>query len=117
MKRLLYRKKQSLKRRRKAISNKEYSEDKECKTRGRKSFVQKVSRVNEVEQTDGKPEIFINKKFDKKSQQEEFSFRVKGTFFMTREQSILKVTFCHTLRIDIHWKSKVFSPKKSVTLT
>ena len=116
MRNIVYKKKQSIEHRRKLISIAENSEDKECKTYVRKSFVYIVSKAETAGEVNA-PEIFIKKRFDTKSLVERFSFRVKGSFYLTREQSLFKVDFCHTLRINILWKSKIFSPKKSVTLT
>ena len=117
MRNITYKKKQSLEHRRKLISICENSEDKECKTYVRKSFVYIVSKAEAVEENPNPPEIFIKKRFDTKSLTERFSFRVKGSFYLNQERTLFKVNFCHTLRINIIWKSKIFSPKKSVTLT
>ena len=117
MRNIIYKKKQSLEHRRKLISICENSEDKECKTYVRKSFVYIVSKAEGMEEIPNPPEIFIKKRFDTKSLVERFSFKVKGSFYLTKERILFKVNFCHTLRINIIWKSKIFSPKKSVTLT
>ncbi|MDZ4242793.1 MAG: hypothetical protein U1D99_08195, partial [Candidatus Omnitrophota bacterium] len=63
------------------------------------------------------PEVYIRKRFNTRTCEEQFSFRVKGHFYIAQERTQLKVDFCHTLRIHILWKSKLFSPKKPVTLT
>ena len=117
MRNIIYKKKQSLEHRRKLISICENTEDKECKTYVRKSFIYIVSKAEAVEEHPKPPEIFIKKRFDTQSLTERFSFRVKGSFYLNQERNLLKVNFCHTLRINIIWKSKIFSPKKSVTLT
>ena len=117
MRNITYKKKQSVQHRRKLISICENSEDKECKTYVRKSFIYIVSKAEGMEEQLKAPEVFIKKRFDTKSLTERFSFRVKGAFYINQERNLLKVNFCHTLRINIIWKSKLFSPKKSVTLT
>ena len=117
MRDILYKKRQSLKNHRKMISINEHSEDKECKTHVRKSFIYIVKGVAKVDGAVSQPDIYIKKFFDTKSGREDFSFRVKGAFFMTRGHGIFKIHFCHTLKINITWKNKVFSPNKSVTLT
>lgn len=106
----------SLLNRSKAISVSESSEDKECKTYVRKNFVYIVSPEVQPEEDISQPDIFIKKSYDTKTKEERFSFRVKGSFYITRERSIYKVSFCHSLNINIAWKAKIFSPK-SVTLT
>ncbi|MCK5581102.1 MAG: hypothetical protein KAJ18_07495 [Candidatus Omnitrophica bacterium] len=117
MKEILYKKRQSIKNRRKAISVNEYSEDKECKTHVSKGFVYIANRIKKAESKPVTPELFIRKSFDTKEMQEKFSFKVKGAFFITRGRHLFRVNFCHMLRIDISWKNKNFSPKKSATLT
>ena len=106
----------SLLNRSKAISVSESSEDKECKTYVRKNFVYIVSPDVDAQEEIAQPDIFIKKSYDSKTKEERFSFRVKGSFFITRERAFYKVSFCHSLNINITWKVKIFSPK-SVTLT
>ncbi len=117
MREILYRKKQSLKTRRKIISLSERAEDTECRTHVRKSFVYIVTKVTEVKETLAQPEVFVKKAFNTKTKEENFSFRVKGSFYMNRDRVLFKIDFCHSLRIRIVWKTKNLSPKKSVTLT
>lgn len=116
MRQIEYKKRQSLKHRRKMIAITERAEDKDCRTHVRKSFVYVVRRVDHIEHTPD-PEIYIQKQLDTKLNIERFCFRVKGSFYMTRERHTFKVEFCHTLKINIVWKKINFSPKKSVTLT
>ena len=117
MRKILYKKMTSLLNRSKAISVSESSEDKECKTYVRKNFVYIVSPDAHPEMEEiNPPDIYIKKSYDTKTKEERFSFRVKGCFFITREQAFFKVCFCHSLNINITWKAKIFSPK-SVTLT
>ncbi len=117
MRQILYKKKHSVRHRSKMISISEQNEDSECRTRVRKSFVYIVTRVDEIAKSIADPEIFIKKSFDSKLLSERFSFRVRGAFFMTQDRYLFKVEFCHTLKINIIWFNKSFSPKKSVTLT
>ena len=100
----------------KAISVSESSEDKECRTYVRKNFVYIVSPDVEPQQEISQPDIYIKKSYDTNTKEERFSFRVKGAFFITRDRLFYKVSFCHSLNINIVWKTKIFSPK-SVTLT
>ena len=95
----------------------EFCEDQDCRTHVRKSFVYIVTGAHQGESPIENPQIYVKKFFDTKLQHEKFSFRVKGAFYMTKDRVIYRVDFCHTLKIDIHWKNKIFSPKKSVTLT
>ena len=117
MKKVLYKKRQSLKHRRKVIAMHEFCEDQDCRTHVRKSFVYIVTSAHHGESPVESPQVYVRKFYDTKLHHEKFSFRVKGAFYMTKDRAIFRVDFCHTLKIDIHWKNKIFSPKKSVTLT
>ena len=117
MKTIEYKKKYSLKHRRKVISINENNEDKDCKTYVHKSFVYVVVQVPQMSEPLGEPHIFIRKNFSTQSQQETVFFKVKGAFYINRGRDIFKVHFCHALRIHIAWKHKIFSPQKSGTLT
>ncbi len=116
MREILFKNMTSVKNRRKAISVVERAEDKECKTHVRKSFVYVITPELRVEQEASQPEIKIRKCYNSKTREEKFTFRVKGYFFISKELSFVRVNFSHTLKINIHWKTKVFSPK-SATLT
>jgi len=117
MREIKYRKQTSIKHKRKAIQLSERSEDKECLTHVRKNFVYMVNpHEGDQQPTLTPPEIYIRKAYDSKKREERFSFRVKGAFYITRNNSYLRVEFCHSLNIEIHWKTKDFSPK-SVILT
>ncbi len=117
MRTIEYKKRHSLKHRRKVISMNENIEDKDCKTRVHKSFVYLVAPAAEVREALPAPQIYIRKRFNSKTKEENFAFKVKGAFYMTRDRGVLKVDFCHALRISIVWKNKIFSPNKSETLT
>ncbi len=116
MRKILYRRSTSLHNRTKAISVAETSEDKECKTLVKKTFVYLVSPNVEVQAPSSQPEIHIKKSYDTKTKEEKFGFKVKGLFYLTRNQIFYRVNFCHSLNIHITWKPKVIS-SKSVTLT
>ena len=110
MRKIMYKKRTTPKDRRKLMSIIEHSEDKECKTYVRKNFTYIVT----IEEKVGKlsdPEIFITKFRDEKTKLEKFSFRVKGTFYLTTDECIAKVRFCHKLNIVLKWKSKALFPK------
>jgi len=117
MREIAYRRKQSLKYRRKVIGIHESTQERDCTTRVRKNFVYILTPVRHVQPSMEKPQIFIRKAFNTAQRQEKFLFRVKGAFFMARERNIFRVDFCHTLKIGIVWNKDAFSPKKSATLT
>ncbi len=117
MKTIEYKKRHSIKHRRKVISINENNEDKDCKTHVHKSFVYVVKEVPHITEALPEPHVFIRKKFDSPTQRESFAFKVKGAFYINRGRHVFKVNFCHALRIDIAWKYKIFSPQKSETLT
>ncbi len=94
----------------------EDKEDKDCITKIRKSFVYVLTPVVAEAQTPAEPHIKIRKSFDTKTRDEKFSFRIKGSIYVDHNRRLIRVDYCHGLRIHLKWKTKVFSPKKSVTM-
>ncbi len=117
MRTILYKKRHSLKDRRKMMSICETSDEQDCKTSVRKHFVYLVTTENQVEPKLEPPRIDITKCVNTKTREERFHFRVKGYFFMARDNNLFRVRFCHSLHISITWKPGKFSPQKSATLT
>ena len=118
MKRVLFRKRINLKKRVKTFSIYSKTEDQECKTQVRKGFSYAVDWAKEDRPPEPKaPLIFIKKSFNTKKRVETFSFHVKGYFYVNYNRELMRVRFSHTLDIEIQWKAKYFSPKKSVSLT
>ena len=109
MREVLYRNLTSLKNKRKVISVSDKSENKNISTHIHRTFIYVVS--NEVEAVEDLPApVFcITKNFNTKTKEEKFSFRVKGIFYVTNDESFLRVNFCHSLRIDIIPKPKMTS--------
>ncbi len=99
----------------KKIIIREKGEDAQCATDVRKSFVFLAQPV--MTATDpAAPVVNIKKSFDSIAQIEKFTFRVKGYFFINHHRQLVRMNYCHTLKIALRWKSKIASPKKSVTL-
>ena len=99
----------------KAITLREHTEEDECVTDVRKNFIYVAAEVTH-EEKQGEPQVHIKKSFDSISRDEKFSFRVKGYFYVNHSRRLMKVDYCHTLRINLHWKVKTSSPKKTVTM-
>ena len=117
MKKVLFRKRINLKKRIKTFSIYSKTEDQECKTQVRKGFAYTVDWAKEDNPVSKPPLIFIRKSFDTQKKVETFAFHVKGYFYIRYKRELMRVRFCHTLDIEIQWKVKDFSPKKSVSLT
>ena len=117
MREVLYKKQQSLAKKRKVISICESSEEKDYKTRVRKNFIYVVTKERQVNPNVVEPHIYITKQINSRTKEEKFFFRVKGAFYMAQEDCVFKVDFRHSLNILIQWNKENFSPKKSVTLT
>ncbi len=117
MKHVIFRNRTSQEHHRKMISIDEFAQDKDAKTHVRKSFLYQVNVVENGDFEEKSPEMFIQKRIDTKKQFEEFCFRTKGSFCISNGAQVVRVEFSHALKIQLHWKHKVFSPKKSVTLT
>ncbi|OGX06039.1 MAG: hypothetical protein A2Z88_02870 [Omnitrophica WOR_2 bacterium GWA2_47_8] len=116
MREILYKKRQSLAKRRKVISICESSQEKEYKTRVKKNFIYLVTKERQINPQLAEPHIYVTKQINSKKKEEKFFFRVKGAFYMAQEDCLYKVDFRHSLNILIQW-NKDFSPKKSATLT
>jgi hypothetical protein len=99
----------------KVITLREHTDEKECVTDVRKNFIYLATEA-QSEEKQPTPRVFIRKSFDSVSRDEKFFFRVKGVFYVNHSRQIVQVDYCHTLRINLHWKVKVNSPKKTVTM-
>jgi hypothetical protein len=99
----------------KVITLREHADEKECVTDVRKNFIYLATEA-QSEEKQPVPQVHIAKSFDSVLRAEKFSFRVKGFFYVNHSRRLMKVAYCHTLRINLHWKTKVSSPKKTVTM-
>jgi len=116
MREILFKNMTSLERRKRTLSISERSEDKDCQTHVKKSFIYLISARETIDEVLGAPVIYIRKSRSIKTQQEYFSFRIKGCFYLAKDQSFFKVRFCHCLKIHILWKTKQLSSPKPATL-
>lgn len=117
MKKLTFQKNADLKQGIKSISLGQEIDDKDCVTKVTKGFNYKVSRTPELNLNQEKPVVRIFKSRDSQRQTESFRFDVRGEFYIVKQRMIYRVSFHHHLHIEIKWKIKIFSPKKSVVLT
>ena len=117
MKNIIFKKNIDAEDKTKSLSIAQKFEDKECKTEIQKSFRYAVlgAEINAPQACE--PQVYITKSFDSKKKVEMFSFQVIGSFYITHNRLLWRVEFHHTLDIKIHWKEKIFSPKKSEVLT
>jgi len=99
----------------KAIILREHAEEKECVTDVRKNFIYLATEAQN-EEKQSIPQVHIAKSFDSVRHNEKFSFRVKGFFYVNHSRRLMKVDYCHTLKINLHWKTKASTPKKIVTM-
>jgi vacuolar-type H+-ATPase subunit E/Vma4 len=116
MKQVLHTSRAAFHNRAKIIKIVESSEDQECSTKVRKTFVYVLSAVVDESEKLPDPQIKIRKSFDTKTREEKFSFRIKGGIYLNHNRRLVRVDYSHTLRINLKWKTKVISPKKSVTV-
>jgi len=115
MRDILHKTKGILQGRGKAIALREHAEESECVTDVRKHFIY-IATEAQSEEKQSVPQVHINKSFDSVTHDEKFSFRVKGFFYVNHHRRLTKIDYCHTLRITLHWKATVSSPKKTVTM-
>jgi len=99
----------------KVITLREHTDEKECVTDVRKNFIY-VAAQAQGEERQSIPQVHISKSFDSVCRDEKFSFRVKGFFYVNHARRRMKVDYAHTLRINLHWKIKTSTPKKTVTM-
>jgi hypothetical protein len=99
----------------KVITLREHAEEPESVTDVRKNFIY-VATEAQSEEEPSVPRVHISKFFDSVSRDEKFSFRVKGSFYVNHSRRLMKVDYCHTLRINLHWKAEATTPKKTVTM-
>ena len=117
MKKILFKKRIDLDKRMKTFSIYSQTEDSQCKTHVRKGFAYTVDLSREDRPISKAPLVFIKKTLDTKKGIEGFNFHVKGHFYVNHNRRLMRVRFNHTLDIEIKWKVKNFSPKKSASLT
>ncbi len=117
MKNIIFKKQNDLKKRLKSLSLSQTTEDKDCLTEVIKSFEYKVEEADEMQQEIKPPEVYIKKYFNTQSGIERVDFEVQGSFYLSQNRFLYRVKFHHILNIQITWKNKIFSPKKSAVLT
>ena len=111
MREILYKNLTSLKNKRRVIFVSEKTENKDVLTRIHKVFIYVVTKeVNTLEDLPA-PVFCITKNYNTKTKEEKFSFRVKGIFYVSKNKRYLMIHFCHSLRVDISRKSKVYSSR------
>lgn len=115
MREVLHKTTQILQGRGKAITLREHTDEKECVTDVRKNFLYLASEAQSDEGA-STPQVRIAKSFDSVRRDEKFNFKVKGFFYVNHGRRLMKVEYCHTLRITLHWKTKISAPKTSVTM-
>ena len=99
----------------KVITLREHADENECVTDVRKNFIY-VATQAQSEEKQSTPRVHIAKSFDSVCHDERFSFRVKGFFYVNHSRRLMRIDYCHTLRINLHWKVEAFAPKKTVTM-
>ncbi|MDP8265453.1 MAG: hypothetical protein P9M07_00745 [Candidatus Aceula meridiana] len=107
MKEIAFKNITSVRKRRKIISLVEKTEKDGCLVNSQKTLVYIVSPQVEKVRRLSRPEYFVSKTYDSKAKEEKFSLRVKGTSYVVQGNSLLKVDFCHSLKIDIRPKSSI----------
>ncbi len=99
----------------KVVSILEHAEDKQCVTDIRKRFIY-IAKEVDADGGSAVPQVHIEKSFDTKTREELFAMRVRGFFHVYRNRRMIKVGYCHILKIRLHWKMKNISPKDTVTM-
>ena len=101
MKEIAFKNLTSAERKRKIISLRETTERDGCSIASQKTLVYMVSHQSGKVRNIERPEYHIGKSYDSITKEERFSLRVKGTSYVVQDSNLLKVDFCHSLKIDI----------------
>lgn len=101
MKEIAFKNITSTERRRKIISLRETTERDGCAVSSSKTLVYMVSPQPTKVRNVQSPEYHIGKSYDSSTKEERFSLRVKGTSYVIQDSKLLKVDFCHSLKIEI----------------
>ncbi|MDD3375632.1 MAG: hypothetical protein PHY73_07940 [Candidatus Omnitrophica bacterium] len=101
MKEIAFKNLTSVERKRKIISLREITQRDGCVISSQKTLVYIVSPQSGKIRSVERPEYHIGKLYDSVTKEERFSLRVKGTSYVIQGPTLLKVDFCHSLKIDI----------------
>lgn len=101
MRELLLKNLTSLNKKRKILSLSEAFNKDGVLTRVNRSFIYLVREVVGAGEIAEKPEFFIYKIHDSKLKQEKFLFKIKGNFYVSCNQKMYLVIYCHSLRIAL----------------
>jgi len=113
MRQVVYKNLTSRNRRRRIVSVSEQTEKGEFLTHTQKVFIYIVRKETEVAQAPICPEFYITKIVNRKDKTERFVFRIKGVLDVVKDGNLVKVDFCHSLRIDIMKKPTASSVESS----
>jgi len=113
MRQIMYKYLTSAENRRRVISVSDRSENKNAFTHVHRTFIYVVSKELESVEELPAPVFFITKHTNTKTRVEKFFFRVKGIFYVLRDNRYLLVHFCHSLRVDVVPKAAVLIPSYS----
>ncbi|HOX54426.1 MAG: hypothetical protein PHI86_05410 [Candidatus Omnitrophica bacterium] len=101
MRELLLKNLTSINKKRKILSLSEAFNKDGVLTRVNRSFIYLVREVTGAGEIAEKPEFFIYKIHDSKLRVEKFLFKIKGNFYVSCNQKMYLVVYCHSLRIAL----------------
>ncbi|MBF0618613.1 MAG: hypothetical protein HQL19_00415 [Candidatus Omnitrophica bacterium] len=116
MKNVTYKKRSLPENRGRVVSVREALSDQECDSRSMKNYVYILSRADAVPKDIPVPEIHVTKRIMNEGQDEAFFLKVKGIIYTTKGRFIYKVDYCHSLTVQMHWKTHVLSSKDPAAL-
>ncbi len=116
MKQLGYLKQELSRNRGRLISIRENMSDEDSDTATRKNFVYMVTRVDAVPDELPVPQIRVIKKVATEQRYEGLLFKVKGVIYIKKNRFIFQIRYCHSLCIQIYWKTHVLSSDKPAAL-
>jgi len=90
----------------KALGISSHYEDKHTMTLVRKKYIYHFLRVQDQHYKKDDPQIRIKKTLNSKKRIKDFTFRVRGHFFVRHEGVLLEVKYRHYLNMQTIWKTK-----------
>lgn len=106
MRELLFKNLTSLEKKRKVLSLSEVSNKDGFLTHVNRRFIYLVKEVSAMSNAVDEPHFFILKDHNSKLNQEKFNFKIKGHFYVSCNQKIYLVNYCHSLHIRLSEQDK-----------
>ncbi|MBF0569378.1 MAG: hypothetical protein HQL18_01195 [Candidatus Omnitrophica bacterium] len=99
-----------------AVSVRESLASKECDSRVVKNYIYLVNSMDMIPDETPSAQIYVTKRINTETQQENFRFKVKGAIYIKKNRFIYRVDYAHSLLIRIIHKTHVLSTQGPAAL-